>query len=66
MKANAALGIKYYSEQKSPDASVRASDVCTPSQIENGTALDDAVYGLHTLRNTTQTDHCIPFVVAVA
>jgi hypothetical protein len=33
--------------------------------IEEGQALDDAVYALHALRNTSQTGHCMPHVVAV-
>jgi hypothetical protein len=33
--------------------------------IEEGQALDDAVYALRALRNTSQTNHCMPPVVAV-
>jgi len=28
--------------------------------IEEGEALDDAIYALHALRNTSRTSHCIP------
>ena len=28
--------------------------------IEEGEALDDAIYALHALRNTSQTSHCLP------
>ena len=28
--------------------------------IEEGQALDDAMYTLHALRNTSRTSHCIP------
>jgi hypothetical protein len=33
--------------------------------IEEGQALDDAVYALRALRNTSQTNHSMPPVVAV-
>ena len=32
---------------------------------EEGPALDDAVYALHALRNTSQTNQCMPPVVPV-
>ncbi len=28
--------------------------------VEEGEALDDAIYALHALRNTSRTSHCIP------
>ena len=28
--------------------------------IEEGEALDDAIYALHALRNTSRTSHCMP------
>jgi hypothetical protein len=33
--------------------------------IEEGEALDDAIYALHALQNTSQTSHRMPTVVAV-
>jgi hypothetical protein len=33
--------------------------------IEEGEALDDAIYALHALQNTSQTKHRVPHVVAV-
>jgi hypothetical protein len=35
------------------------------SSAEEEQALDDAVYALHALRTTSQTNHCMPPVVAV-
>ena len=36
----------------------------TDSSAEEEQALDDAVYALHALRNTSQTNHCMRPVVA--
>jgi len=31
------------------------------NNIEEEQALDDTMYALHALRNTSQTGHCIPY-----